>query len=186
MGRRPETTSTTKLEYSACSWDEVKTSSGETPFVWAHSAMLGTTFIVGADGGGVSSTRAGVEDLDLGGRGGKDSIPSAVGWEDGTGSSTIRATTGVSSSDESLVRTLAVLYSFWSGQEVERAVWPFPALPARLQLMQDGLHVHVREPSWGAPAHRVAWSRALWVPLQRGQMMVPFRTEHRAMEWSRA
>ena len=32
---------------------------------------------MGADGGGVSSTRAGVEDVV--GRGGKDSIPSAVG-----------------------------------------------------------------------------------------------------------
>ena len=107
MGRRLETTSTTNVEYSACNWEELKTSLGETPFVLAHSAMLGTTFIVGADGGGVSSTLAGVEDLE--GRGGKDSIPSAVGWEDGTGSSTIRAMTGVSSSEESPEWTLAVL-----------------------------------------------------------------------------
>ena len=107
MGRRLETTSTTNVEYSACSWEEVKTSLGETPFVCAHLAMLGTTFIVGADGGEVSSTQAGVEDVV--GRGGKDSIPLAVGWEDSTGSSTIRAMTGVSSSDESPERTLAVL-----------------------------------------------------------------------------
>ena len=53
MGRRPDTKSTTNVEYSACSWEELKTSSGETPFVLAHSAMLGTTFIMGADGGGV-------------------------------------------------------------------------------------------------------------------------------------
>ena len=107
MGRRPETTSTTKLEYSACSWEELKTSSGETPFVQAHSAMFGTTFIVGMDGGGVSSTWAGAEDVE--GRGGKDAIPSSVGWEDGTRSSTMRAMTGVSSSEESPDRMLAVL-----------------------------------------------------------------------------
>ena len=184
MGRRPETTSTTNVEYSACSCEEWNTSSGDTPFVRAHSAMLGTTFIVGADGGGVSSTRAGAEDVD--GRGGKDLILSAVGWEDGTRSSTIRAMMGVSSSDESPERMLAVLYSFRRGQEVERAVWPFPVLPARLQLMHDGLHVHVREPSWGVPAQRVAWLRALWAPPQRGQIMVPLQTEHRVMEWSRA
>ena len=77
MGRQPETTSMMNAEYSACSCEELKTSSEETPFVCAHSVMFGTTFIMGTDGGGVSSTRAGVEDID--GRGGKDSIPSAVG-----------------------------------------------------------------------------------------------------------
>ena len=70
-------TSTMNVEYSACSCDEERNSSLETPFVCAHSAMLGTTFIVGVDGGGVLSTCAGVEDVV--GRGGKDSIPSAVG-----------------------------------------------------------------------------------------------------------
>ena len=43
------------------------------------------------------------------GREGKASTPSVLGWEEGIGSSTMRAMTGRSSSEDSPVRVLAVL-----------------------------------------------------------------------------
>ena len=121
----------------------------------AHVAASGMmASLEGASGGGVSSTRAGagvIEGRD--GREGKVSMPSAMGWEEGTGSSTMRAMTGPSSSDESPERTLAVLYSLRRGQDVERAVWPLPDLPARMQFIHLGGQVQVREALWGAPLH---------------------------------
>ena len=43
------------------------------------------------------------------------------------------------------MRVLAVLYSLRRGHDVERAVWPLPDFPARMQLMHLGGQVHVRE-----------------------------------------
>ena len=86
-------------------------SCSEMLLVAAHVAASGmTASLEGALGGGVSSTRAGAGVVEVrGGRGGKASMPSAVGWDEGTGSSTMRAMTGCSSSEDSPVRVLAVL-----------------------------------------------------------------------------
>ena len=43
---------------------------------------------------------------------------------------------------------------------MERAVWPLPDFPARMQLMHLGGQVQVREALCGAPLHLTWWSRA--------------------------
>ena len=130
---RPFMMLVTKVEYAA-RWVGLETNSrSEMLLDAAQLAASGmTASLEGASGGGVSSTRAGVGVVEgREGRGGKVSMPSAVGWEEGTGSSTMRAIAGRSSSEESPVRVLAVLYSLRRGHVVERAVWPLPVLPAR-------------------------------------------------------